>query len=287
MVEHAEVSGWDGAFVYDHFMPNTADGTVDDGPVLECWTTLSALAARTSRLRLGTLVLGMRYRHPAVLANMAATLDVLTGGRLVLGIGAGWQVNEHHAYGIGLPPPRQRLDEFVETCEVLRGLLTQSRTSFRGSYYQLDDAPCRPQPAQQPLPLLIGGTGEQRMLGIVARYADEWNAWTDVDTFRRKAAILDERCTALGRDPSTIARSTQAILHLAATTAELPPPAQHGRHRPLRGTPAEVQDILAAYRDLGLDEFIVPDDAAIPLPQRLDTLDLFHEQVAAPLRASG
>ena len=280
MADHAEATGWDGIYVYDHFMPHDSDGEVLDGPVLEGWTTLTAVATRTSRLRLGTLVLGNLYRHPAVLANMAATLDHVSGGRLLLGLGAGWQENEHVAYGIDLPPPAPRLDQFEEACAVLTSLLRQPRTTFDGRYYRVTDAPCEPKPVQARLPLLIGGRGERRTIPAAARWADEWNAWTTLDSFRHKAAVLDRACEDLGRDPAEVRRSTQAVVDLRGGVGEAVDPDPHN----LSGTPTEVVDVLGAYGDAGLDEFIVPDDSDVPLPERLEMLDRFRTEVVAHVR---
>src|SRR5689334_24991905 len=162
-------SGW----TFDHFYPIFSDSA---GPCLEGWMTLAALAQATQRLRLGTLVTGITYRHPAVLANMAATIDIISGGRLELGIGAGWNEEESGAYGIALGTPRERSDRFEEACAVLVGLLTQERTTFAGTYYQLKDARCEPKGPQQPHPpICIGGSGEKRTLRTTARYAQHWN----------------------------------------------------------------------------------------------------------------
>jgi F420-dependent oxidoreductase-like protein len=286
LVEHCEQTGWDGVYVSDHFMPDTADGRPADGPVLECWSTLAALAARTSRVRLASLVLGITYRHPAVVANAAATLDQISDGRFVLGIGAGWQVNEHRAYGIELGDVKTRLDRFDEACTVVSSLLRESRTSFHGEHYHLVDAPCDPKPVQARLPLLVGGRGEQRTMRIAARLADEWNAWCDPATFRHKTAVLDQRCDEVGREPAAIARSTQAFLFLSDDEAWL---ARHRSGVPTRprlvGTPSEVVDQVGEYAAAGLDELIVPDWNMGPLSRRIDTLDRFLGEVATHFRS--
>ena len=214
VTRHAEASGWDGVYVADHFMGDAGGnfGAVES-PMLEATAALPALAMATDRLRLGTLVLGNTYRHPAVLANWAATVDQLSGGRVLLGVGAGWQENEHAQYGIRLPPPGERIARFEEACHVWNGLLRQPATTFTGTYYQLTDAICEPKPVQTPLPLLIGGKGD-RMLGVVARHADEWNMWGLADVIAERAAVLDRRCEAIGRDPATIKRSAQALVLL-------------------------------------------------------------------------
>ena len=210
VAQHAAETGWDGVYIADHFMPNAGTGRKLDDPVLECGSLVAALGAVVPRVRIGTLVYGNTYRHPAVLANMAATIDHVTGGRFTLGVGAGWQVNEHEGYGIELPPVKQLLDRFVEALQVLHGLLRHSRTTIDGEYYQLIDAVCEPKPVQRPLPILIGGSGERRMLRIVAQYADMWNTWGKPDLIARKSAVLDNYCAELGRNPKTIARTAQA-----------------------------------------------------------------------------
>jgi alkanesulfonate monooxygenase SsuD/methylene tetrahydromethanopterin reductase-like flavin-dependent oxidoreductase (luciferase family) len=142
VARHAAESGWDGVYVADHFMPNAGGSLPAEHPVLECGSLIAALGAAVPRIRVGTLVYGNTYRHPAVLANMAATVDHITQGRFVLGVGAGWQVNEHEQYGIELPPVGRLIDRFVEALQVLRGLLRQSRTTLHGEYYTLTDAVC-------------------------------------------------------------------------------------------------------------------------------------------------
>jgi F420-dependent oxidoreductase-like protein len=199
-------SGW----TFDHFYPIFGDST---GPCLEGWITLTALAQATRRLRLGTLVTGIHYRHPAVLANMAATLDIVSGGRLELGIGAGWNQEESGAYGIELGTPRERSDRFEEACEVLVGLLTQEVTTFAGDYYQLADARCEPKPVQRPHPpICIGGSGEKRTLRTAARFAQHWNfVGGTVEQFTRVRDVLYQHCADIGRDPDEILLSSHVF----------------------------------------------------------------------------
>jgi len=199
-------SGW----TFDHFYPIFSDST---GPCLEGWMTLAGLAQATRRLRLGTLVTGIHYRHPAVLANMAATLDVMSGGRLELGIGAGWNEEESGAYGIELGTPRERSDRFEEACAVLTGLLSQETTTFKGSYYQLTDARCEPKPVQQPHPpICIGGSGRLRTLRTTARYAQHWNfVGGTPDQFRETRDVLHQHCADIGRDPAEILLSSHVM----------------------------------------------------------------------------
>jgi F420-dependent oxidoreductase-like protein len=283
LVRHCEATGWDGVYYADHFMPNTDDGAPADGPVLECGAVLAGLAASVPRLRIGSLVVGNTYRHPAVLANMAATIDHISGGRFVLGLGAGWQANEHEAYGIPLFDVKERLDRFDEACQIVTSLLRQRRTTVAGTYYQVTDAPCDPKPVQERVPLLIGAKGKRRALRIVARYADEWNMWSWPDLLREHREVLHRHCDEIGRDPADIKVSTQALLYLADTSGKGPePPA--GARITVAGTPAAVVDTIAAYRDAGVDEFIVPTWTMPTLSARKDTCDRFMADVAAAFR---
>jgi F420-dependent oxidoreductase-like protein len=196
------------AWLFDHFNPIQGDL---DGPCFEGWTLLAALAARTSRLRLGLMVAGNTYRHPAVHAHMAATVDVISGGRLDFGVGAGWNEYEHESMGIPLYAPGERIRRLGEACELTRRLWTQPLTDFDGRYYQLSQARLEPKPIQKPHPpFVIGGSGEQLTLRVAARYADIWNfTGTDVETFRHKVRVLHEHCAAVGRDPAQIELSVQ------------------------------------------------------------------------------
>jgi F420-dependent oxidoreductase-like protein len=198
------------AWVFDHFYPINVPDT--SGPCLEGWTLL---AAETQRLRLGVMVTGNTYRHPAVLAKMGATVDHISHGRLDFGIGAAWNEQEHTAYGIPLYAPGERIRRFGEACEVIRRLWTEPTVTFQGKYYQLTDARCEPKPVQKPYPpFVIGGSGEKLTLRVVARYANIWNAMAQTpEEFTRKSAILDEHCAAIGRDPATIERSIQLIIN--------------------------------------------------------------------------
>jgi len=211
-LEADSVPGIEHAWAFDHFVPLGPDPT---GPQLEGWTLLGALAARTERLRVGLMVTGNTYRHPAVLANIAATVDHISHGRLDFGIGAGWNELEHTMYGIPLYAPGERIRRLGEACEVCRLLWTETRANFDGKYYQLKDALCEPKPVQKPYPpIVIGGSGEQLTLRVVARYADIWNfVGGSVEDFRHKQEVLTRHCEAIGRDPSTIARSIQTAIN--------------------------------------------------------------------------
>jgi F420-dependent oxidoreductase-like protein len=197
------------AWVFDHFMP--IGGVDPSGPCLEGWMLLAALAAETRRVRVGVMVTGNTYRHPAVLANMGATVDVISNGRLDFGLGAGWNELEHKAYGIPLYPAGERIARFAEACEVIRLLWTEQAPDFAGKYYQLKGAFCEPKPVQKPHPpFVIGGGGERKTLRVTEEYANIWNyGGGPVEEFIHKNQVLDEHCRALGRDPATIQRSVQ------------------------------------------------------------------------------
>jgi len=283
IARHCEATGWDGIYFADHFMPNTPDGAPADGPAMECWSVLAALAVSVPRLRIGSLVCGNTYRHPAVLANMAATVDNLCDGRFVLGLGAGWQVNEHEAYGIPLFGAKERLNRLDEACQVVNGLLRQPRTTVKGRHYTVTDAPCDPKPVQPRLPLLVGAKGKRRALRIVAQYADEWNMWSWPELLRERREVLLRHCDGVGRDPADIKVSTQALLYLADESGKVPEP-EPGIRATIVGTAAEVADTVAAYRDAGVDELIVPDWNLGRSTERSDTCDRFMTEIAAQFR---
>ena len=283
VARHAELAGWDRVYVADHFMPNDGAGAIDE-PMLECWSVVAGLAAAVPRIGIGTLVCGNTYRHPAVLANQAATADVISGGRVVLGLGAGWQINEHDRYGIPLWSLRERMDRFEEACAVVTGLRDQPFLDFDGEHYQLTEAPMEPKPVG-PMPLLIGGGGEQRTLRIAARYADEWNVWSDPATFAHKSDVLDERCAEIDRDPATIRRSTQALLFVSDDAAKVQGIREMTAGRQvLAGSVAEVVDTVGRYGDAGVDELIVPDFTLGTGEARRQRLEQFWDEVATQFR---
>ncbi len=197
------------AWLFDHFIPI---GNYDpSGPCLEGWTVVSAFAALTKRLRVGIMVTGNTYRHPAVLAKMGATVDIISNGRLDFGIGAGWNELEHGAYGIPLYAPGERIRRMGEACEIIKRMWTEQAPDFDGTYYQLKGAYCEPKPIQKPYPpFVIGGSGEQLTLRIVARYADIWNfGGGTIEMFQHKNEVIDGYCAAIGRDPTAIERSVE------------------------------------------------------------------------------
>jgi F420-dependent oxidoreductase-like protein len=289
--QHVEATGWDVACVTDHFMPNLPDPV---GDTLECWTTLSGLAGLTRRMRIGTLVSGNTYRHPAVLAKMAANLDIMSGGRLICGLGAGWQENEHAAYGIPFYTLAERLERLDEACRVLKGLWTQAKTSFEGRHYRLTAAPLFPKPVQQPHPeLLIGGGGEKVTLGIVARHADLWNVWGGPGVLARKGKILEAHCVAGGRDPRAIVRSANMPLLFTDSKAEgerlveavarrLGWHVQDPQDTVLAGSVGEITDRVGRLKDAGVGLLFIP---TIFLSTPFGpTLDRFIDEVAPAFR---
>jgi F420-dependent oxidoreductase-like protein len=283
-VRHAEATGWDGVYVADHFMGSGGDAFPETTPTLEATAALAALAAETARVRLGTLVLGTTYRHPAVLANWAATVDHVCGGRLLLGVGAGWQENEHEQYGITLGAPAERLARFEEALRILRGLLTEPRTTVEGDHFRVVDAVCEPKPVQTPLPILVGGKGD-RMLRIVARHADEWNMWSSPELLAERSLVLERACDEAGRDPGDIRRSTQALFFLVDDERKAADLAARVAPRPVvAGTVEQIAEVVAAYRDAGLDELIVPDVTLGSGSRRADAMDALIEQVAPAFR---
>jgi F420-dependent oxidoreductase-like protein len=273
--------GWDGVYVADHFMHGPDNGD----PCHECWTTLAGLAARVPHIRVGSLVTGNTYRHPAVLAKMAATVDHISGGRVVLGIGAGWQVSEHRAYGIAFPSVPDRLGALEEACQVIRSLLDADRSEFQGRHYHLEHAPLNPKPVQARLPLLVGGGGERVTLRIAARYADEWNVWGTPETMRHKIEVLDRYLAELGREPGEVRRSTQAMLLLSDDRDQVAQRRASGPALPtMAGTPGEVRSVVAEYQAAGVDELIVPDWNLGPFEAKCAVLEQFFNEVASEFR---
>jgi alkanesulfonate monooxygenase SsuD/methylene tetrahydromethanopterin reductase-like flavin-dependent oxidoreductase (luciferase family) len=280
LAQQADQAGWHAVYACDHFMPHDPAGQAVDGPVLECWTVLAALAARTASTALGSLVLGNTYRHPAVVANMAATLDQVSNGRLVLGIGAGWQPNEHTAYGIPLPPPRDRIAALDEACAVIRSLLSQQRSAATGPVYQLRDAPCDPKPLSR-LTLLVGGRG-RGLMRVAARHADVWHTWADPGEFARKNAVLDALCQDIGRRPSDVARACGGTVTVRTGRGS-----EHAAgESEVQGTPQEVLFQLLAFRDAGASEFIVCDDSQLPAERALAQIETLTATVLPALTRS-
>ncbi len=266
LAEYADSDDWHCMWYADHFMPNTGDESIVDGNISECWSIIAAITAVTQRLRIGSLVSPTTVRHPAVLAKTAATIDNLGNGRLILGIGAGWQINEHLAYGIDLLGNRDRVDRFEEAIQIMRSLLRTERTTFSGRHFAITDAPCQPRPVQQPLPILVG-TGGPRMSRITATHADEWNTWGNVDEATDRLTTIRAACEKVGRDPATLRKSVQALFFhvddasVAARIAEKAP-----SDRSIIGDAHRIAESFMLYRDAGFDEVIIPDFTLGPTP---------------------
>lgn len=289
----AEAHGWHGVWVPDHFMTNVPLGVDPDGPEgstelapwLEAWTTQAALAALVPRVRIGAMVSGNLYRHPAVVANMAGTIDEISGGRFVVGLGAGWQENEHARYGIELTPPGARSDRLEEACRVIRGLLDDERTTFSGRHYELDGAPCEPSGNGRRIPLLVGGKGERRTLRTVARYADEWNVWATPDEVAPKLAVIERWCDEVDRDPAEI-RITISVMARFCDSAKQRDQVlgRLGNHGGLVGASVEeIRDAAGAYADAGVDELVVA-DFNLPRDAREDVLGRLQAEVLDDFR---
>jgi len=273
----ADRDGWHCLWYADHYMPNSGSEDVLPGDVHECWSMLPAIAAVTDRLRLGSLVAPTSVHHPAVLANRAATIDRISDGRLVLGIGAGWQINEHQAYGIDLEAPGTRVSRFEEAIQVICSLLNEDSTDFQGDFYDITDAPSNPKPVQSPLPILVG-TGSPRMLRITARFADEWNTWGAPDMAGGALEKLHTACEQVERDPATLWKSTQALVFMT-DNAELAENIKGGDmgERSIIGSNEQI----GRYAELGFDELIVPDFTLGATPdERLAKYDEFRTEIA-------
>jgi alkanesulfonate monooxygenase SsuD/methylene tetrahydromethanopterin reductase-like flavin-dependent oxidoreductase (luciferase family) len=265
----ADELGYDHGWLVDHLIDT--DGT-PESPCLEAWTLLGAIAARTTRIRIGVLVTSNTFRHPAVLLKQAVTVDHISGGRLILGLGTGWNADEHRRYGIPLPPPGERVDRLEEAVAMIDSLQHHERTTVRGTHYELDDAPLSPKPIQHPrIPLLIAAH-RPRMLRLAARYADQWDTFPTIPgastdgvtlSVAQQAGILDSACRELGRDPDSIRRSTWAEASdvLASTAA--------------------FETFVETHRQLGFTDF----STGLPPAGGRDVLEQVARRVIPRLRA--
>jgi alkanesulfonate monooxygenase SsuD/methylene tetrahydromethanopterin reductase-like flavin-dependent oxidoreductase (luciferase family) len=262
----------------DHFMSESDDEVAGDEAALECWTVLTALGALVPRLRLVSMVSPVTIHHPVVLAKRVATLDLIAPGRVVLGLGAGWQINEHQGYGFELPAPGPRVDRFEEAIEVVHQLLHNDRSNLSGQYYNLNDATFVPRPIT--LPILVGTKGP-RMLRLTARLADEWNTLGNPDLLRERTAAFMQACDLEGRDPSTVHRSAQAMIFLtedAARREKLLQKAPEGVS--LVGGVSELIDLLGSYAEQGVDEFALADfTLGATFAERLEALETMRTEV--------
>ncbi len=283
-----EETGWHSIWLADHLW---ARG-LPDVDHLEIWTALSALAARTTRLRLGSLVLCNSYRNPALVAKMAASLDQISGGRLELGMGAGWMEEEYKGYGYNFPSMRVRIEQLEEGLEVVRRLFSEPRATFQGKYYALDDAPNNPKPKQRPgPPITLGGSGERKLLRLVARYADRWNCPINAAAdLPHKLDVLRSHCAEVGRDPETITVSEQVFVVLGKDDADFARRWAMAKQFlggfadveavAVRGLPEQVSAGLRAKMEQGVRLFTVMFGDLAPA----DTIRLFGSAVLPTLR---
>lgn len=251
-----------------------------DLPTLECWTALSYAAAEFPALQCGTLTLGQSYRNPALTAKMAATLQWLSGGRLILGIGAGWKEDEYRAYGYPYPSAGTRIAQLREAVQLMRKLWSDSPASYTGEYYQIDNAYCEPRPSPPP-PILIGGGGEKKTLRVVAELADWWNGnFTDVASFRAKVAVLHRHCADIGRDPAeiTLTYYTHVAIDRDASRVERRDPRRPEVYR-IAGTPDEIAREMNEFIGAGVKHFMLK-FSDFPA---LDGLRLFMDEVVPRL----
>ena len=261
----AERLGYDSFWVMDHFhqIQNVGEPTE---PMFEGWTTLGVIAGFTSKIRLGTLVTGNVYRHPSVLAKIGATLDVLSKGRLFMGIGAAWNEDESKAYGIPFPPTKERFRRLEEAVQIIRLMWTEEKASFNGHYYKVHDAYCNPKPIQKPHPpIMIGGGGERETLKLVAKYADACNLFGSPETIRRKLQVLKEHCKTVGRDYNSILKTKLGVVLMDKDKTSLEKrlsqrykntPVEMQREFATTGTPEEVRRQVELLRDAGVEYLI-------------------------------
>jgi F420-dependent oxidoreductase-like protein len=284
LISKAEKADFDSFWVMDHFHQIRFVGNPEE-PMLESWTTISALAGMTTRIKLGTLVSGIVYRHPSILAKIGATLDVLSKGRLFMGIGAAWNQEESFAYGIPFPSTMERLLRLEEVIQILRKMWTQSTTTFNGRYYQIKDAYCNPHPLQKPHPpIMVGGGGERNTLKIVAKYADACNLFGSIETIRRKLNILNEHCKSVRRDYDSILKTKLGIVLIDNDQEALikkvnemfrgMPKEQIGEFV-IYGTEEDVLREIISLEDAGIQYFIVDLDPS----RELEQLELFANKI--------
>jgi alkanesulfonate monooxygenase SsuD/methylene tetrahydromethanopterin reductase-like flavin-dependent oxidoreductase (luciferase family) len=277
---YADKNGWYSLWYADHFMPNDETGTTKDGDVFECWSMIAAIAAVTERLRIGSLVSPTTFRHPTVLANTAATIDQISHGRLTLGIGAGWQINEHLAYGVDLLEGKDRVDRFEEAIQIIVSMLTNDRTNFTGRHFSITDATCQPKAVQSKLPIMVG-TGGPRMSKIAARHADEWNTWGNVATATERIQTFQQACDAVGRDSQDIHKSVQAMFFFAddqALVEKLTKIAPSDRS--IIGSNDHIVDHIGQLIALGYHEIIIPDFTLGKDSQsRFDSYEKFRTEI--------
>jgi F420-dependent oxidoreductase-like protein len=284
-----EALGFDSIWDFDHLMQPSRP----DGPYFEAWTVLAGLAIHTSRVRIGVLVSSNTFRHPALLAKEAITVDHMSQGRLDVGIGAGWFAPEHEAFGVEFPRPGERVSRFREAIEIIDRLLRQDRTTYVGRFYQVRDAVCLPRPLQEPRPpLMLAGHGP-RMLRIIAEHADAWNSFGTPQEIRERNAILDDHCGAIGRDPTTLRRSLYGWATQTPNESWADERAGTWATGLARGerrlstdpwaSPQATLDFVETYREVGIDHFVI--DAA--REDQLSIMERFAVEALTDLRANG
>jgi F420-dependent oxidoreductase-like protein len=285
LVTKAENSGFDSFWVMDHFHQIQFVGGPEE-PMLEGWTIISMLAGITTKIKLGTLVTGIIYRYPSVLAKVAATLDVLSKGRLFMGIGAGWNEQESFAYGITFPSNQERMLMLEEAIQIIRKMWTEEPyASFDGKYYQIHNAYCNPKPIQKPSPpILVGGSGERKTLKIVAKYANACNLFGSTETVRKKLDILKEHCKSVGRDYDSILKTKLAAIIIDDNSEMVKNkirqtfrgiPEEQIKEFVIYGTPEDVSRQIEMLKEVGIQYLIVDLEPS----RELEALDTFANKV--------
>jgi F420-dependent oxidoreductase-like protein len=284
LVTRAETLGFDSFWVMDHFHQIPIVGKQDE-PMLESWTTISVLAGVTSKIKLGTMITGIIYRHPSILAKIGATLDVLSKGRLFMGIGAAWNEGESLAYGIPFPSVKERFVRLEEAVQIIRKMWTdEPSTSFNGRYYHIKNAYCNPKPVQKPSPpIMIGGSGERQTLRIVAKYADACNVFGSAETVKRKLNILKEHCKSVGRDYDSILKTKLGVVVIEndKETARkrlqqiIKVPEEQVDEFAIYGTPEDVSRQKELFEEAGIQYLIVDLDPS----KELEALNNFAKKI--------
>ena len=286
----AERSGFDSLWVMDHFYQISVNGARTE-PMLEAYSLLAAIAARTERTQLGTMVTGVTYRNPALLAKIVTTLDVISSGRAILGIGAAWNEDEHTGYGFDFPPLRERFERLEDAVQICRAMFTQEAPSFEGRHHRIEGALNFPRPVRPGgPPILIGGSGERRTIPLLARHADACNFFGDVATIRHKLDVLDRCCEEIGRDPGEITKTRLGAVVIAPTSAEaerkveqviamrgLDP--ERVRTSFITGDPDTVAEQVDAFMETGLDGMLI----SLPDAHVIETVELAARTLARRL----
>ena len=285
LVTRAENRGFDSFWVMDHFHQIPFVGKPEE-PMLESWTTISVLAGITTKIKLGTLMTGIIYRHPSILAKIGATLDVLSKGRLFMGIGAAWNEEESSAYGIPFPSAKERFLRLEEAIQIIRKMWTEEPSaSFNGQYYQIKNAFCNPKPIQKPSPpIMVGGSGERQTLRIVAKYADACNLFGSAETVKRKLSILKEHCRNVGRDYDSILKTKLGVVvidddkEMARKRLQqiiMGMPEEQINEFAIYGTPEDVLRQKESLEDAGIQYLIVDLDPS----REVEALDVFANNI--------